>query len=51
MLMINIGLAKGWHRRLTLLACAAMVLLCHPAAADPWYEHYANAEQALEDQD
>jgi len=28
-----------------------MVLLAHPALADPWYEHYANAEQALEDQD
>jgi tetratricopeptide (TPR) repeat protein len=51
MLMIMIGLAGASHRRLTLLACAAMVLTGHPAAADSWYEHYANAEQALEQQD
>jgi tetratricopeptide (TPR) repeat protein len=37
--------------RLILFVGAAMVLLANPAAADPWYEHYANAEQALEDQD
>ena len=27
-----------------------MILPSHPAVADPWYEHYSNAEQALEDQ-
>jgi tetratricopeptide (TPR) repeat protein len=24
-----------------------MVLIAHPTLADPWYEHYSNAEQAL----
>ena len=28
-----------------------MILLPWPAAADPWYEHYANAEQALQASD
>lgn len=35
---------------LVLLLGAAMVLLPLPAAADPWYAHYANAEQALQDE-
>ncbi len=30
---------------------AAVVLISHPATADPWYEHYSKAEKALEDQD
>jgi tetratricopeptide (TPR) repeat protein len=29
---------------------AVMLLTAHMAVADPWYEHYANAEEALEDQ-
>jgi tetratricopeptide (TPR) repeat protein len=28
-----------------------MVLIAHPAIADPWYEHYSKAEQALGDQE
>jgi tetratricopeptide (TPR) repeat protein len=28
-----------------------MLLIAHPASADPWYQHYSNAEQALGDQD
>ena len=28
-----------------------MALITHPVAADPWYEHYSKAEQALEDQE
>jgi len=36
------------HRRTILLAGTAIALIAGPAAADPWYEHYANAEQALE---
>jgi hypothetical protein len=39
------------HRRTILLAAAAIVLIAGPAAADPWYEHYANAQQALEQED
>ncbi len=39
---------KSW--RLIVLVAGTMILLSHPAAADPWYEHYSNAEQALEDQ-
>ena len=37
--------------RLIVLVAGAIVLLSCPALADPWYEHYANAEQALEEQD
>jgi tetratricopeptide (TPR) repeat protein len=36
------------HRRTILLSAAAIILIAGPAAADPWYEHYANAQQALE---
>jgi tetratricopeptide (TPR) repeat protein len=36
------------HRRTILLAAAAIVLIAGPVAADPWYEYYANAQQALE---
>ncbi len=39
------------HRRTVLLAAAAIVLIAGAAAADPWYEHYANAQKALEQQD
>lgn len=39
------------HRRTILLAAAAIVLIAGPVAADPWYEHYANAQQALERED
>ena len=39
---------KSW--RLVVLAGAVVILLSHPVAADPWYEHYSNAEQALKDQ-
>ncbi|MDH5619467.1 MAG: hypothetical protein OEZ11_12675, partial [Gammaproteobacteria bacterium] len=38
-------------RRLMILMGVALVLITHAATADPWYEHYANAEQALEDSD
>ena len=38
-------------RRLMILMGVALVLITHPATADPWYEHYANAEQAIEDSD
>jgi tetratricopeptide (TPR) repeat protein len=37
--------------RSSILVCAAMALIAHPAVADPWYEHYAKAEQALGDQE
>ena len=37
--------------RCSILVCAAMALIAHPAVADPWYEHYAKAEQALGDQE
>jgi tetratricopeptide (TPR) repeat protein len=37
--------------RLIVLATVLIVLLPGPAAADPWYEHYINAEDALNDQD
>jgi outer membrane protein assembly factor BamD (BamD/ComL family) len=36
------------HRRTILLSAAAIILIVGPAAADPWYEYYANAQQALE---
>jgi len=36
--------------RLIVLAGALLVLIPNPAAADPWYEHYSNAERALDDQ-
>ena len=39
------------HRRIILLAAAAIVLIAGPAAADPWYEYYANAQQALEQEE
>ena len=39
------------HRRMILLAAAAIVLIAGPVAADPWYEYYANAQQALEQED
>ena len=38
-----------WH--LTVPVAVAMILLSCPALAASWYEHYANAEQALGDQD
>jgi tetratricopeptide (TPR) repeat protein len=41
----------AFGRRLLLCLAAALVLDSHPASADPWYEHYAKAEQALEGQD
>ena len=37
-------------RRLFVLVAALLILVPCPATADPWYEHYANAEQALDDQ-
>ncbi len=39
----------GW--RLMIPMGASILLIAHTAAADPWYEHYANAEQAIEEQD
>ena len=38
------------HRRTILLSAAAIILIVGPAAADPWYEYYANAQQALVDE-
>lgn len=38
-------------RKVFLLASAALVLAAQPAIADFWYEHYFNAEQALNDED
>ena len=38
-------------RRLIILMGVSLLLITHPATADPWYEHYANAEQAIEDSD
>ena len=38
-------------RLITLLVAAAMSAVAGPAAADPWYEHYAGAEQALAEED
>ena len=38
------------HRRAILLAGIVIVLIASPAAADPWYEHYANARQALDEE-
>ena len=40
---------KSW--RLVVLVGTVISLISYSAAADPWYEHYSNAEQALEDQD
>ena len=37
-------------RRLIILVGVSLILITHPATADPWYEHYAKAEQAIEDQ-
>jgi len=39
------------HPLTILLAGMAIALIARPVAADPWYEHYANAELALEQQD
>jgi hypothetical protein len=39
------------HRRTTLIAIAAIILIAGPAAADPWYEYYDKALQALEQED
>jgi tetratricopeptide (TPR) repeat protein len=39
------------HRRTILFAAAAIILIAGPASADPWYEHYANALRALEQED
>ena len=39
------------HRRTILLAVVAIVLIAGPVAADPWYEYYTNAQQALERED
>jgi len=36
--------------RLIVLAGALLILIPYPAPADPWYEHYSDAEQALDDQ-
>ena len=49
MLTIHFAHASGWRSRF--LIGATFLLIVAPAAADPWYEHYANAEQALENQD
>ena len=38
-------------RRLIILVGVSLILITHPAMADPWYEHYAKAEQAIEDKD
>ncbi|MGI9236127.1 MAG: hypothetical protein ACR2QZ_01935, partial [Woeseiaceae bacterium] len=38
-------------RRLIILVGVSLILVAHPATADPWYEHYAKAEQGIEDQD
>ena len=38
-------------RRLIILVGVSLILVTHPATADPWYEHYAKAEQGIEDQD
>ena len=38
-------------RKVFLLASAALILAAQPAIADFWYEHYFNAEQALNDED
>jgi len=37
--------------RVILVSVAAVVLFAQAAKAAPWYEHYANAEQALVDQE
>jgi len=37
--------------RLILVVGATLLLIAHPATADPWYEHYSKAEQALDDQE
>ncbi|MDH3491782.1 MAG: hypothetical protein OEM20_07215, partial [Gammaproteobacteria bacterium] len=38
-------------RRLIILVGVSLTMITYPAAADPWYEHYAKAEQAIEDQE
>ena len=38
-------------RLITVFVAAAMLMLAAPAAGDTWYEHYASAEQALDDED
>ena len=38
-------------RRLIILVGVSLLLITHPATADPWYEHYAKAEQAIDDKD
>ena len=35
-------------RQLAIVVGVSLLLITHPATADPWYEHYAEAEQALE---
>ena len=49
MLMMFSAHADDWRSRF--LIGAMFLIVIAPAAADPWYEHYANAEVALEDQD
>ncbi len=39
------------HPRMIMFAATAIILIAGPAAADPWYEYYANALQALEQED
>jgi tetratricopeptide (TPR) repeat protein len=48
--MLNNVIPRSPGSRLVLLSGAALLLIAHSAAADPWYEHYANAEEALENQ-
>ncbi|MDJ0751069.1 MAG: ATP-binding protein [Woeseiaceae bacterium] len=50
-MMYTILSARADNWRLRLLAGAMILLFVTPAAADPWYEHYANAELALENED
>ena len=49
MLTILSAHADDW--RLRFLIGAMILLIIAPAEAAPWYEHYANAELALENQD
>ena len=39
------------HRCTILLAAAAIILIASPAAAEPWYQYYDNALEALEQED
>ncbi len=50
-MMYTVLSTHGNHWRLRFSAGALILLMFVPAAADPWYEHYANAELALENQD